>query len=413
MRNKVLVIGAGIGQVPISLLAKKRGCYLIVVTIPGNYPCIEIADKVYYINIYDREEILRVAREENIDAVISDQNDLMMPTVAYISEHMSLPGNTFNQVQSYCNKNIFRQNCDKLSIPVPKHIRVVKEEIPVEFADIPFPWMVKPEDSQSSIGVAKVNSEEEYFIAIKNALKCSRNQAAILEEFFVGDEIVVEGFIYKGDYYNLGVADRRYFDLHNMFIPSQTIFPSIIPDQIIDKCVECEHKMSRYIKPDFAIVHSEYLVNQETGEIRIVESALRGGGVYISSHLLPIACGIDINDYLLDCSLGIEIPFDKLYESSKDKKASAYVCFYLPKGKVKTIEGLEEIQSLPYVHKCDIEVYAGMETKEMTYKGQRLGPIILSGDDRQDIETKIKYVQSLLTIDVEAYDGLTEGIIWS
>ena len=84
MRNKVLVIGAGIGQVPISLLAKKRGCYLIVVTIPGNYPCIEIADKVYYINIYDREEILRVAREENIDAVISDQNDLMMTTVSYI-----------------------------------------------------------------------------------------------------------------------------------------------------------------------------------------------------------------------------------------------------------------------------------------------------------------------------------------
>ena len=69
--------------------------------------------------------------------------------------------------------------------------------IPEEFKEIRFPWMVKPEDSQSSIGVAKVNSEEEYLVAIEHALKCSRNGAAIVEEFFVGDEIVVEGFIYK------------------------------------------------------------------------------------------------------------------------------------------------------------------------------------------------------------------------
>lgn len=406
------MIGAGIGQVPISLLAKERGYYLIVITIPGDYPCLKIADKVYYVDIFNREEVLRIASEENIDAVISDQNDLMMPTVAYVAEHLSLPGNTFSQVNAYCNKNIFRQHCDTLDIPVPKHIRVFGRTVPENLKKIPFPWMVKPEDSQSSIGVSKVNSTEEYLVAIAHALKCSRNGAAIVEEFFAGDEIVVEGFIYRGKYYNLGVADRRYFSLPNLFIPSQTIFPSLVSDSIKERCIKCEEKMCYYIQPNFAIVHSEYLINRETGEIRIVESALRGGGVYISSHLLPMTCGININSYLLDCALGIEMDFKQLYKTMK-QASSAYICFYLPKGIIKSVEGVEQIKSLPYVHKCDIDAIVGTETGEMTYKGQRLGPIIVSGEDRSDVEKRIRHVQSLLSINVEISIGINKGIIWS
>ena len=54
MVSKVLIIGAGIGQVPLCRLIKQRGLFLIAVTIPGDYPCIALADKVYYIDIYDR-----------------------------------------------------------------------------------------------------------------------------------------------------------------------------------------------------------------------------------------------------------------------------------------------------------------------------------------------------------------------
>lgn len=405
------MIGAGIGQIHISSLVKERGYYLIVITIPGNYPCIDLADKVYYVDIFNREEVLRIAKEERIDAVISDQNDLMMPTVAYVAENLSLPGNNFSQVESYCNKNIFRENCDKIGIPVPKHVGVSFVEVPEQFKDVPFPWMIKPEDSQSSIGVTKVNSIKEYYFAVKKALELSRNKRAIVEEFFVGDEIVVEGFIYKGKYYNLGFADRRYFDLPNIFIPSQTIFPSTVSEDIKERCVEYEHLMCKYISPSFAIVHSEYLVNKETGEIRIVESALRGGGVYISSHLVPLSCGVDINSFLLDCALGIEADFKTIYEA-KQEKSSAYICFYLPLGVVKVIAGIEEIRQLSCVHKCDLEVAVGQETHEMTYKGQRLGPIIISGESRENVEKEILNIQDILRIEVEDKNGLKTNIVW-
>ncbi len=412
MVSKVLVIGAGIGQVPVCRLVKQRGLFLVIVTISGNYPCIALADKVYYIDIYDREEIVKVAREEHIDAVISDQNDLMMPTVAYVAEHLGLPGNTFAQVNSYCNKNIFRENCDKLSIPSPKHCKVHHREIPVDFANVPFPWVVKPEDSQSSIGVAKVDNENEYFEALTFALLKSKNRTAIVEEFFDGHEVVVEGFIYNGGYYNLGIADRKYFKLDRMFIPSQTIFPSVISTELKNRLISYEQAYTSYVHPNFAIVHSEYLIDERTGEIRVVESALRGGGVYISSHLVPLSTGISINDMLIDCTLGKEIDIQALF-SRNIEKAAAYICFYLPEGIVKSISGLEKIKELPYVHQCDVSVEVGDIVKEMTYKGQRLGPVIVSGESRMDIEEKICTIQKVLEIKIQTKKGELFGIIWN
>lgn len=407
------MIGAGIGQVPLSHIIKERNYYLIVVTIPGNYPCIELADKVYYIDIFNKEEVLKIAKNENIDAVISDQNDLMMPTVAFIAEQMQLPGNSFSQVEAYCNKNLFRTNCDKLGIPVPKHSCVSEIKVPDEFKNIPFPWIVKPEDSQSSIGVTKVNSLDEYQIAIKKALECSRNKRGIVEEFFVGDEIVVEGFIYRGKYYNLGFADRKYFDLPNLFIPSQTIFPSIISQDIKNKCIECEMLMCEYINPNFAIVHSEYLVDKQTNEIRIVESALRGGGVYISSHLVPLYCNININEYLLDCALGIESDFSILY-NIKRENAAAYICFYLDEGTIESIKGVEKIKADRFVAMQSIDkLTVGQTVNKMTYKGMRQGPIIVHGLDRKSVEDTIERIQSYLKIEISTSGKTIQDIHWN
>lgn len=406
------MIGAGIGQYYLARKIKEKGYYLVTVTLPGNQPVIKIADKVCYNDVFDKEGVLRIAQEEQIDAVISDQNDTMMPTVAYVVEHMGLPGNNTHQINSYCNKNTFRDNCDKLGIPVPRHCSMSTVTLPEKLADVPFPWVVKPADSQSSIGVAKVNNKEEYLEALPKAIDLSKNKSAIVEEFFKGQELVAEGFIYKGRYYLLGFADRKYFALNNMFIPSQTVFPSLVPQPILDKIESCESKMAAYINPDFAIVHSEYLYNPDSGEIRVVESALRGGGVYISSHLVPLYSGIDINDTLVDCILGNEVDMDKVM-SKRDNKAAGYVCFYLPGGTVRKVEGFDDVRHFGFVKMmCVDDIKVGMETPPLTHKGQRLGPILVIGDDREDIEQNIEKMQNTLQIMVEDKDGVQRGINW-
>lgn len=410
--KKILMIGAGVGQAFLSRKIKERGDYLITVTVPGNQPVIGIADKVIFNDVFDKEGVLKLVRNENIDGVISDQNDTMMPTVSYVAEKMNLPGVRISQIDAYCNKNHFRANCDILNIPVPKHIKVTNIEIPEKFKSVPFPWIVKPADSQSSLGVEKICDKEEYVSAIEKALYYSKSKSAIVEEFFEGEELVAEGFIYKGKYYNLGFADRKYFKLDKLFIPSQTIFPSTVDNQILESIIRCEEKMADYIKPDFAIVHSEYLYNQNSREFCVVESALRGGGVYISSHLVPLYSGIDINDVLLDCVSGKSVDVLSVL-TPKARHAAGYICFYLPEGVINRIDGIEIIKSMDWVKMLHLDnLNIGMKTPMLTHKGQRLGPIIVTGKDRNDIDVNISSIQRILNVSVIGEDGNIYGIIW-
>lgn len=408
--KKVLVIGAGIGQTNIVKLARSKGCHVTVVSIKGDYPCIPLADDFFECDIYDRDRIVEYARKNYIDAVLSDQNDLMMPTVAYVAEKLSLPGNNFDQQLSYTDKNQFRTICDKLNVPVPKHTAVNSNLLPINF-NVPLPWIIKPADSQSSIGITKISSIGEYTDAIELALSKSKKQEAIVEEFFVGAEFVCEGFIYKGKYYNLMFGDRRYFE--GTLLPCQTLFPTnILPKSIQNQIIECETKIATDVNPFFGIVHSEYLVNLDTGEFRIIDTALRGGGVYISSHLVPLTTSIDINSVLLNCALGEDVDIDSIMTQKKNK-ASAYICFNLPESIIQTIQGVDEVKSMPNVTFFDdSNLIVGAYTGKMEVKGNRKGPIIVHADNRQELEEVISKVKKTLSITVSDSDGESQ-IIWN
>ena len=408
--KKVLVIGAGIGQVNIVKLAKDKGCHVTVVSIKGNYPCIPLADVFFECDIYDRDRIVEYAKEHQIDAVLSDQNDLMMPTVAYIAEKLSLPGNSFEQQLSYTDKNIFRNICDKINVPVPKHVAVNSSVVPVDF-NAHLPWIIKPADSQSSIGISKIETFAEYSNAVELALSKSKKREAIVEEFFVGTEFVCEGFVYKGKYYNLMFGDRRYFE--GTLLPCQTLFPTnILPTHIQEKIIECETKIAAEVNPSFGIVHSEYLVNLETGDFRIIDTALRGGGVYISSHLVPLTTGIDINSVLLECALGEEVNIEDVM-NKRGENASAYVCFNLPEGIIQSVKGLDEVKAIPNVDFFDdVNLAVGTYTGKMEVKGNRKGPIIVHALDRDQLESIMSKLKETLVINVSGSD-IGSGIIWN
>lgn len=411
-KHKLLIIGAGIGQVPLVEKAHARGIHVTVVSPDGPYPCLKMADEVCNLDIYDRDAVVEYARTHGITAVASDQNDLMMPTVAYVSEKLGLPGNHFDQVWAYCNKNIYRKNCEKLGIPVPRHSATEHATFPTEMAGQSFPWIVKPEDSQSSIGVTRVDAIDELEPAIELALSKSHTHRAIVEEFFKGHEVVCEGFIYRGVYHLLAFADRKYFNLEKLMIPSQTLFPSMVDKVLLDQIVDYETRMAKHIGLSFAIVHSEYLIDLVSHEIRVVESAPRGGGVYISSHLVPLATGIDVNELLLDCVLGVETDMDARLSSCK-RAAAGYICFCLPEGVVESVSGIDEIKKFSFVAMTCLDgLKVGVKTGPMLYKGARKGPVLVFAGDRTQMDEQIRTIQSVLDIQVRTADGRLAGIIW-
>ena len=410
MKKKLMIVGAGENQVPIITLANQKGYYTIVVSIDGDYPGFHICDQAYRIDVREKEHILEIARKENICGILTDQTDIPIPTVSYIAEQMCLPGIGYDCALSFTNKYIMRQCCDKTGIHVLKYCQASSFDEAKSFADrIQFPLIVKPVDSQGSRGVSKVDHYDEFKKKFNAAKTFSATGFVILEEFFQGREIVVEGFASDFRVSNLIIGDSYDFDIPDMFIPKQRIFPTLLNDDLKQKILMLNSHLISNLKLKFGITHAEYLINENTGQICLIEIAARGGGVFISSDLIPLGCGIDVNDLLIKLVTGEKI---KLDEQKIQEAGSGYICFYLPEGTIRNIKGLEEITDLPGVHKAFLNnMEVGRQTVKMKDKTMRLGPILIAGKNRQAVNETIERVKETLIVEVETEEGI-KGIIW-
>lgn len=407
MEKKVMIIGAGAGQVPLINLCKQEGLYTYVVSPFGPYPGIDLADTHINEDIYNVDALVEKGMELGIDYVISDQSDYAVPLVAYIADKLALPGNNPEVAQTYSYKSKFRAFCEKNNIPSPKAIEIHGAESLPE--GLRFPVVVKPTDSQGSRGISKVDSYTTLKQAVLNALAYSKKGSVIIEEFFKGREVVCEGFAIDGVYYPVAFGDRNYFNLEGKFIPSQTVFPSSLSREFEKRIIANERLITSILKPDFGTIHSEYLVNEKTGEFVVVESALRGGGVYIASDLIPLSVGVDLTEILFLAMTGQkEKAINKL--ENRIEHASAYICFYLNEGCITSIKGVDEIKSMAFVKKADIDnLCVGDNVPFIEHKGMRKGPFIVEANSLSDLTKYINDIQSVFSVDING----EEGIHWS
>lgn len=409
MKKSVLILGAASAQMPLVEFVKNKGYRVIVASMQGNYPCFKIADRAIFSDVCDENSILSQIENEKVVAVLTDQTDLPVTTVAKIAKKLGLSANDEDIARHYSNKFLMRSICDKLDLPNVFYKRFKSEE-ELDNWNL-FPAIIKPEDNQGSRGIKLINNKDELKLYFNDSISFSKSKHVIVEEFFAGEEVVVEGFVQNGEYINLGIGDRKYFNLESIFIPSQTIFPSTLDDNIKDKLLNFEVTLHKYLKPSFGMIHSEYLVNKENGEIRLVETALRGGGVYISSHLIPLSSGVDNYSILFAAALGNSINLNEIKKNIANK-AAGYLCFHLPKGKINKIEGLNELKHYKGIVKFDFSLHEGDIVEEMQTKPQRLGPFVLCANDLKELELLIAQIKNTLKIEVETAEGIIKGIIW-
>lgn len=412
LRDRVLVLGAAAAQVPIIETVAKLGFETVVVSSPGAYPGFQVADRFHEMDIRDREGILAIARREGIRGILTDQTDVAVPTVAYVAECLGLPGIGLDCALKFTDKHQMRQAARELGVPVPRfHEICTKRDAAVAVERLAPPLIVKPVDSQGSRGVSRLDDPADLWARVEVAARYSPSGRVIAEEFFQGLEVVIQGFVSDYDFVNLTIGDRQYFDIPDLFIPKATVFPSTLSETLKDRVLDANAKLVRGLRPRFGITHSEFLVDPNTEEIRLVETAIRGGGVFISSDLVPIASGIDIGRLLVEHATGIvdRVTIDL---ATSTKRAAGYYCFYLPEGQVSRVEGVEAVKALPGVRRAVLDnIQIGWTAPPLTDKTARLGPIIIAGDSRAMCEATLRKVKETLHIEVYTDHGL-DRIRW-
>lgn len=333
-----MIIAGGDWQVPIIQKAKELGLFVINTNLYENSPGFKYVDVGVVADVLDKKRNLEIAKRYRPDAIVTDQTDIAVPTVSYLCAELNLPGIGVDVAELFTNKFLMREFCRNNGFLNPRYKLCEGIEEVIEFTkSIGFPCVIKPPASQSSRGVYKINSIGEVGEKFKSAIRFSENQKILVEEFIPGIELTVEGFKTERRHYALAVSKKGHLKSNTM-VASELLYSHY--DKFIDynSLKKLNEAMVNKMGLPFGITHAEYKFYK--GRYYLVEIAARGGGTKISSHIVPLMSGVDVNKLLIRCALGEDIKEIR----RKERKIFVILGFFNFKdGKVKEIKGLEKL----------------------------------------------------------------------
>ena len=124
MRKKVIILGAGIYQVPLIRKARENGLYTIVCSIPGRYPGFRSADKIYYEDTTDKAKILDIAIKESISAILTTGTDSAVRTIGYVCQRLGLTGVSEQSAIWATDKYLMKQRFSSSGVRTPTFYKI-------------------------------------------------------------------------------------------------------------------------------------------------------------------------------------------------------------------------------------------------------------------------------------------------
>jgi len=408
-KEKIMIIGAGRYQVPIIEKAKEMGYETIAVSPQGAYPGLDIADKVYYLDVRDEKGILNVARGEKISGVTTDQTDIAVRTVAYISSQMGLSGIDYDTATLFTNKLMMRERSRELGLPTINYkLCRSLDDAKDFFASLRKSAILKPVDNQGSRGVYMIDSMKELERRFYDTLTFSPTGQAIIEEYIHGREFEVDSIVVNYEEKTLMYADTDLYGIPNVFASKTRLYPSVADQESINKLLDLNHRTITGFGLKQGLTHSEYIQDEETGEIYLIEAAARGGGSYISSHIAELQTGVNTSEFLIDLALG---KINKMPGFETCRCHCGYVTFYLPEGEVVDVGDIDKVRSFSFVKKDTLDdIYPGLKTLSFNDKTAR-NVVIVDADSREELLANIEMIRNTLNTKVMTRNGI-EGPIW-
>ena len=299
--QKLAIIGASYLQLPLVKKAKEMGLHTICFAWAEGAVCKDEADEFYPISIVEKEQILSICSEKQIDGICTIASDVAAPTVAYIVEKMGLVGNSYEVARRSNNKFLMRQAFSVAGIPCPAYNKITSyEQLNLETFGLPL--IVKPTDRSGSLGITKVEKFEDLHDAVETALHCSFKHEAIIEEFVEGREISVEFISYQGKHYPLQITDKVTTGAPH-FVELEHHQPADFTKEQYAQIYDLTKRALDALGVTNGASHSEYKITED-GKIYVMEIGARMGGDFIGSDLVQLSTGYDYLKGVIDVALG-------------------------------------------------------------------------------------------------------------
>lgn len=394
MRRKILIIGAGLLQIPAIVKAKELGLNVAALDMSPIAPGKKFADNFYEVSTNDIKGVINAALDFRPDGVMTLATDMPMKSVAAVSERLHLNSISSEVAEKATDKIKMIQCFQSNNVPHPwfSVISTLKE---LQFLANKkgTPFIMKPNDSSGSNGVTLVNQQEEIVQSYHYCKSASKSGFVLVEEYMQGPEVSVEVMRINGKSHILAVTDKLTTGAPH-FVEMGHSQPSQLSKNIIEQIKVVAIKAVEAIGIDNSPAHVEIIVTKKGP--KMVELGARMGGDCISTFLVPLSTGIDMVKASIFLALG-ELP--DVEQTLNQGAAIRYV--KSEKGIISSIDGINKIRENKRIKHFEVLKKVGEEITSIHWSGDRIGYVVAQNDSAkaaiEDCEQALKELKIIVT----------------
>lgn len=396
MRQKRLLLLGGIRYLlPVIKAAHAQGYYVITADYVPDNIAHQFSDEYVNVSIIDKDAVLVIAKEKEIDGIMSFGVDPGVVTAAYVAEKMRLPSpGPYKSVEILQNKNLFRKflKDNGFNVPWAESFSSIDDALSYEFS---YPVIVKPIDSAGSKGVSRVDSHEELASALENAFSHSIKRKVIVEAFIEkeGCSSDTDCFSVDGQFKFVSFSSQRFDEsAANPYTPAAYSWPSTFT-QVQESYLTSElQRLISLLGMRTSIYNVETRIGKD-GKPYIMEVSPRGGGNRLA-EVLRYATGVDMITASVQAMLGE--PFNPIIQRPYNG-FWAEVIVHAEKGGI--FQGVEiEDRIRQYIVEEDIWVKRGDYIRDFEGANDAIGTMIMRFDTIETMQAIINSQNDWLRI---------------
>jgi biotin carboxylase len=379
---RLLVLGAGAGQLGLLETARAQELYVIAADRDPAAPGFAFADRRAIISVEDEPQIDRLATAERVDGLIAPGIDWPVAIGARIAERLVLPHPIDPATAVLATSKLKqRERFAAAGVPHPRHVVCATvEEAAAAGAGFGYPCVVKAPDRQGQKGLVLVPDESVLAAAFDLALGESRSSVVLVEELVPGREVTVNAFSVDGRFTPLTITDRVVAEPPAFGVALAHVWPSSLAPAEVGAAVEAARAAAEALGVREGPTYTQVVVGERGAHV--VELAARLGGGH-DAELCQAALDVNLNALALSAALGEPVADERL--RPRTAAGGAVVRFLVPEpGELQEVVGVEEAEAMPGIGWVRIYRSPGAVLGPLRRGSDRVGAVLAVGGTRAE-----------------------------
>lgn len=396
MKEKIMILGAGRGQIDLIQTAKSMGYETVVASIKGDYPGFEIADEICYADISDPEEIANAAARYKVGGIATACLDTGIAALGYACEKNGLTGLSEEAAKLSGDKLLMKETFMKSGVHTARYRKVSSmSEIPRIIDELQFPLIVKAIDLQGSRGINIAYDREQLLQGYKKTMNETNQDICIIEEYIDGYECGAQAFVFQGEIlFVLPCGDITF--LGNTKIPVGHYVPLNLDEGVLSKIDHEVRAAIRALGLNNCAVNVDLILKD--GEVYVIELTGRIGANCLP-QLTSIYYDIDIYQMIVQTAMGEE-PLG-CFSNRRNTETCGYARMLISekdgilKQIINTNSESEEIVEITFFVKPGDKINKFSNSKDC------IGQVVVKGKNLKECEKTIERVLDHISFELE------------